>query len=389
MKKTRTFLMAGTLLAGFAPLAQADDGVVRVGLIYTLSGPSAVLGEQSRDGFLLALEKLGGTLGGQKVELIVVDDEQKPEVAVSRARELVESQKVDFVVGPIFSNILNAIIPPVTNGGAFLISTNAGTSTLAGKDCNPNVFVTSYQNDQMHEVSGKYAQNKGYQNVYLLAPNYQAGKDAMAGFKHSYTGGVADEMLVPLGQLDYSAELAQIAAAQPDAIYAFLPGGMGVNFVKQFNQAGMNGIPVLSAFTVDESTLPAQKEAALGMFAGSNWAPDQDLPQSKAFTDAYIAKFDRVPATFAMQAYDAALLIDSAVKAVGGKVSDRDALRAAMEKADFTSLRGDFSFGKNHFPIQDFYLTTVVKRDDGRFATSIVEKIFDDYQDNYVDQCSM
>lgn len=389
MKKLKASLLTASVLAGLAPAAHADDGIVRVGLIYTLSGPAAVLGEQSRDGFQLALDDLGGKLGGKEVELIVVDDEQKPEVAVSRARELVESNKVDFVVGPIFSNILNAIMPPVTGGGAFMISTNAGTSTLAGKECNLNLFVTSYQNDQMHEVSGKYAQDQGYQNVYLLAPNYQAGKDAMEGFKHSYRGGIADEMLVPLGQLDFSAELAQIAATGPDAIYAFMPGGMGVNFVKQFNQAGMSGIPFLSAFTVDESTLPAQQDAALGMFAGSNWAPDLDTPQSLAFTDAYIAKFGSVPATFAMQAYDAALLIDSAVKAVDGKMSDRDGLRAAMEKAEFTSLRGDFTFGKNHFPIQDFYLTKVVKREDGRYATSIVEKIFDDYQDNYVNDCAM
>lgn len=389
MNKVKASLLAGSILAGFASVARADDDVVRIGLIYTLSGPAAVLGEQARDGFQLALDDLGGQIGGRQVELIIVDDEQKPEVAVSRARELVEGNKVDFVVGPIFSNILNAIMPPVTEGGAFLISTNAGTSTLAGKECNKNLFVTSYQNDQIHEVSGKVAQDRGYQNVYLLAPNYQAGKDAMEGFKHSYKGGIADEMLVPLGQLDFSAELAQIAASGPDAIYAFMPGGMGVNLVKQFNQAGMSGIPFLSAFTVDESTLPAQQDAALEMFAGSNWAPDLDTPQSLAFTDAFIAKYDKVPATFAMQAYDAALLIDSAVKAVDGKMSDRDGLRAAMQKADFTSLRGDFSFGKNHFPIQDFYLTKVVKREDGRYATSVVEKIFDDYQDTYVNDCGL
>jgi branched-chain amino acid transport system substrate-binding protein len=385
----KTALLATSVLAGLAPMAHADDDVVRVGLVYTLSGPAAVLGEHSRDGFLLAVENLGNKLGGKEVEIIIVDDEQKPDIAVSRARELVVSKEVDFVVGPVFSNILNAIVGPVTEGGAFLVSTNAGTSNLAGIECNPDLFVTSYQNDQMHEVSGKYAQDQGFQNVFLLAPNYQAGKDAMEGFKHSYTNGLAGELLVPLGQLDFSAELAQIAAMQPDAIYAFMPGGMGVNLVKQFNQAGMSSIPFLSAFTVDETTLPAQQDAALGLSGGSNWAPDLETPQSKEFVNQFVAKYDRVPATYAMQAYDAASLIDSAVAAVDGNLSDRDALRDAMAKAGFTSLRGDFAFGPNHFPVQDFYLTKVVQREDGAYATSIDQTIFTDYSDTYVADCTM
>ena len=389
MTHLKSALLATSILAGAAPMAHADDDVVRVGLVYTLSGPAAVLGEHSRDGFLLAMEKLDNKLGGKPVEIIVVDDEQKPDIAVSRARELVESKEVDFVVGPVFSNIVNAIVGPVTDGGAFLISTNAGTSNLAGAECNPDLFVTSYQNDQMHEVSGKYAQDQGFQNVFLLAPNYQAGKDAMEGFKHSYTNGIAGEILVPLGQLDFSAELAQIAAMQPDAIYAFMPGGMGVNLVKQFNQAGMTGTPFLSAFTVDETTLPAQQDAALGLSGGSNWAPDMDTPESREFVENFIAAYDRVPAVYAMQAYDAAMLIDSAVSAVEGNLSDRDALREALKAADFTSLRGDFAFGPNHYPIQDFYLTKVVKRDDGLYSTSIDQPIFEDYADNYAANCTM
>ncbi len=389
MTHLKSALLATSILAGAAPMAHADDDVVRVGLVYTLSGPAAVLGEHSRDGFLLAMEKLDNKLGGKPVEIIVVDDEQKPDIAVSRARELVESKEVDFVVGPVFSNIVNAIVGPVTDGGAFLISTNAGTSNLAGAECNPDLFVTSYQNDQMHEVSGKYAQDQGFQNVFLLAPNYQAGKDALAGFKHSYTNGIAGEIMVPLGQLDFSAELAQIAAMQPDAIYAFMPGGMGVNLVKQFNQAGMTGTPFLSAFTVDETTLPAQQDAALGLSGGSNWAPDMDTPESRDFVENFIAAYDRVPAVYAMQAYDAAMLIDSAVSAVEGNLSDRDALREALKAADFTSLRGNFAFGPNHYPIQDFYLTKVVKRDDGLYSTSIDQPIFEDYADNYAADCTM
>lgn len=384
-RKLLTALVASTILAG--PALAQDDDTLKIGLIFTLSGPAAVLGEMGRDGFLLAAEQIG-EIGGMKTEIIVVDDEQKPDIAANKARELVERDEVDIVVGPIFSNILGAIQKPVTDSGAILISPNAGTSNYAGADCNRNFFVTSYQNDQMHEVMGAYATEQGYDNVFLLAPNYQAGKDSLAGFKNSYKGGLAGEIFTQLGQLDYSAELAQIAAMQPDAVFAFMPGGMGVNLVKQYRQAGLETIPFLSAFTVDESTLPAQQDAALGFFAGSNWAPDADIPESMAFVEAYEEKYGKVPATYAMQAYDAAHLIDGAIRQAGG-VADKDMLIAALEEAPFTSVRGDFSFGPNHYPIQDFYLTKVVQREDGQFATSIVKKIFDDYADNYVADCNM
>ncbi len=282
-----------------------------------------------------------------------------------------------------------AIHQPVTESGTILISTNAGTSILAGEQCNPNFFVTSYQNDQNHEVMGAYAQQQGYENVFLMVPNYQAGKDSMAGFKHSYKGGTAGEVFTELGQLDFSSELAQIAAFQPDAVFTFMPGGMGVNLVKQYAQAGLTSIPFLSAFTVDETTLPATQDAALGMLGGANWAPDMDNEANENFVSAYIEKYDHVPGTYAMQAYDAAQLIDSAVRKVGGDLTDRDALRAALHEADFDSPRGDFSFGDNNFPIQDFYLVEAVKRDDGYYATSVKEKIFDDYVDNYAEQCDM
>ncbi|MEC5290203.1 ABC transporter substrate-binding protein [Aurantimonas sp. C2-6-R+9] len=380
--------MTAATLAGAAMAQTADDGKLKIGLMFTLSGPAAVLGEQGRDGFLLAVEKMGGRLGGLETEITTVDDELKPDIAANKARELVERDDVDFVVGPIFSNILMAINKPVTDGGAFLISPNAGTSNFAGAECNKNFFVTSYQNDQVHEVLGKYAQDKGYKRLFLLAPNYQAGKDSLAGFKHSYKGEVVNEIYTPLGQLDFSAELAQIAAEQPDAVFTFMPGGMGVNLVKQYRQAGLDNIPFLSAFTVDETTLPAQQDAAVGFYGGANWAPDMDNEQSKAFVAAYEEKYGSVPGTYAMQAYDAAQLIDSAVKAAG-KLDDKDALRSALEAADFQSLRGDFKLGNNHYPIQDFYLVKVAKRDDGKYQTQIAEKIFDDYQDNYAAECKM
>ncbi len=388
MKKMRAMLAATAMLT-LASQAGAQEKL-KIGILTTLSGPPAALGVQQRNGFQLALKTLGNKLGGREVELLVQDDELKPDVAVGKAKAFVERDKVDFVVGPVFSNILQAMLKPVTDGGVILISPNAGTSNFAGKECNPNLFVTSYQNDQVHEVLGKYAQDKGIKSAFIMAPNYQAGKDSLAGFKRYFKGEVVDEVYVPLNQLDYSAELSKIAAASPQAIFVFLPGGMGVNFVKQFRQAGLaDKMTFLSAFTVDESTLPAQQDAALGFFGGANWAPDLDNPQNKAFVDAYLKEYNVVPGSYAFQAYDAALLIDSALKATGGKTSDKAALRTEMAKANFTSLRGKFRFNTNHYPIQDFYLVKVAKRADGKYQTEIAEKVFTDYADPHVKDCAM
>jgi branched-chain amino acid transport system substrate-binding protein len=368
--------------------AEAQEKL-KVGLLLTLSGPSAVLGQQARDGFQLALKDLGGKLGGREVEVVTVDDELKPDVAVTKAKALVERDKVDFVVGPIFSNVAVAVHKPIVDSKTFFISPNAGPSNLAGKSCNPYFLATSYQNDQNHEVLGKVAQDRGYKRVYLLAPNYQAGKDSLAGFKRHYKGEIVEESYVPLNTLDFQSELAKIAALNPDAMFTFMPGGMGVNLVKQYKAAGlMERVPFLSAFTVDESTLPAQQDAAIGAFGGSNWAPNLDNPQSKKFVADYEKAYNSVPGSYAMHGYDSALLIDSALKATGGKTDDKDALKAALHKADFKSLRGDFKFGPNNFPIQDFYLVKAAKRPDGKFETQIVEKVFDDYADAYAKECA-
>ncbi|MDQ4136102.1 MAG: ABC transporter substrate-binding protein [Pseudomonadota bacterium] len=379
-------LAAGLSLA--AGGAQAQEKL-KVGLLLTLSGPSAVLGQQARDGFQLAVKDMGGKLGGREVEVIVVDDELKPDVAVTKVKGLLERDKVDFVVGPIFSNVAVAIHKPIVEAQTFYLSPNAGPSTFAGKGCNPYFFATSYQNDQNHEVLGKVAQNRGYKRVYLLAPNYQAGKDALAGFKRHYKGEIVEESYIPLNTLDFQSELAKIASMNPDAMFTFMPGGMGVNLVKQYKGAGlMDRIPFLSAFTVDESTLPAQQDAAIGAFGGSNWAPNLDTAENKKFVAAYEAAYNSVPGSYSMHAYDTALLIDSALKATGGKTDNKDALRAALKKADFKSLRGDFKFGANGFPVQDFYLVKAAKRPDGKFQTEIVEKVFDDFADAYAKECA-
>ncbi|GGF81744.1 ABC transporter substrate-binding protein [Azorhizobium oxalatiphilum] len=388
MFSVRTGLLAALSLALCSALALAEP--VKVGFVATLSGPSAPLGVHMRNGFQLAVKELGGQLGGQPTEVIVVDDELKPDVAVSKVKGLLDRDKVDVIAGVVFSNVMMAISKPVFENETVLISGNAGPSPLAGKGCSPYFFAASYQNDQVHEIMGKYAQDQGFKRVVLMTPNYQAGKDAMAGFKRHFKGEVAEEILTPLGQLDFSAEIAKIQAANPDALFTFMPGGMGVNLVKQYAQAGLTTkIPFLSSFTIDETTLPATQEASIGMLSGANWAPNIDTPENKAFVAAFEKEYGIVPSLYAAQGYDAAKMIDGALKATGGKVSDKAAFRKALASAPFKSVRGDFSIGKNGFPLQDFYVVKPVKRADGKYETVTVSKVFDNMTDAYAAECPL
>ena len=380
-------VLLSAMLVAVPALAQQP---VKVGVLVTLSGPGAVLGQQVRNGVELAVKMRDGKLGGRPAELVVVDDELKPDVAVSRAKRLIENDKVDFVIGPIFSNILGAIFRPVTEGGAILISPNAGSSVFAGAKCSPDFFVTSYENTQIHAVLGEYAQRQGYKRAFLMAPNYQAGRDAMEGFKSRFKGQILAEDYVPLTQLDFQADLARIADSKPDVIFTFMPGGLGVALVKQFHQSGLaEHIPFLSAFTVDESTLPAEKDAALGLFGAMTWAPDMDNAANKKFMAGYLAAYHAVPGSYAMQGYDAAQLIDSALLQTGGSTADKAKLHAALHAADFASPRGKFRFNTNGYPIQDFYLVKAAKRPDGLYETEIVQKIFSDWADQFAAQCPL
>ena len=372
-------------LAGGAAHAES----LKIGFLATLSGPPAVLGEHMRDGFLLGVKQADGKLGGLDTEVLVVDDELKPDAALTKVRGLLERDEVDMMAGVVFSNVMMAVYKPIMDSETIFVGGNAGPSPIAGKACSPYFFTTSYQNDQNHEAMGKYAQDAGYKRMIVMAPNYQAGKDSIAGFKRHFKGEIVDELYTKLGQLDFSSEITRIAAAKPDAIFTFMPGGMGVNLVKQYAQAGLAGeIPFLSAFTVDETTLPATQDAALGLQAGAQWAPNLDNAANKEFVAAFEAEYGYAPATYAAQGYDAARLIDAALKKAGGK-GDKQALMAALKEAPFESVRGDFTFNTNNFPIQDVYVVKAVKRDDGKYVTETVEKVFEDKIDAYVDECRM
>lgn len=375
---------AGLVASGLPVLA---DGL-KIGFLATLSGPPAVLGQHMRDGFLLGVKQAGGKLGGIDAEVIVVDDELKPDAALTKVQGLLERDKVDMMAGVVFSNVLMAVYKPVIQSETIFISANAGPSPIAGKGCSKYFFSTSYQNDQNHEVMGRHASQKGYGKMVVMAPNYQAGKDAIAGFKRHYNGEIVAEIYTKLGQLDFSAELARIADLQPDAIFTFMPGGMGVNLVKQYAQAGLkDAIPFLSTFTIDETTLPATKDLALGMFSGAEWAPNLDNPANARFVREFQAEYGYAPSLYAAQGYDAARLIDAAVGMAGG-IKDKAALLSALNAAPFESVRGDFRFNSNQFPIQDFYLVKAVKEGD-HYVTEAVEKVFDDFGDAYAGSCRM
>jgi branched-chain amino acid transport system substrate-binding protein len=317
------------------------------------------------------------------------DDQLKPDVARQEVEKLIERDRVHFVVGVVFPNVLMAIYKPVIESNAFLISANAGPSPVAGAQCSENFFATSWQNDQIHGAVGKYASEKGYRNVLLIAPNYQAGKDGLTGFKRHFVGKVVDEIYTQLGAVDFAAEIARIQAAKPDAVYAFMPGGPGINLVKQYVQAGLRDqIPLLSGFTVDDTSLPALGESALGMTSAAQWAIDLDNPANERFVESFKAKYGYLPSNYSSQAYDAALLIDAALKQTGGDL-DKNEVRAALRTAKFDSVRVPWKLNKNHFPINDFYLVTAGKTGDGALAMLHGPVVFANYADDYAGECKM
>ena len=370
--------------------ANAADKV-KVGFLSTLSGPGAGLGVDIRDGFNLAIKHQGGKLGGLPAEVIIADDQQKPEVAQQVTEKFLKKDKVDFMTGIVFSNIMLAVGQPIFDSKTFFISANAGPSQYAGEQCNPYFFNVAWQNDNLHEAVGKYVNDKGFKNVVLVAPNYPGGKDAMVGFKRFYKGKVGEEVYTKLGQLDYAAELTQIRSLKPDAVFFFLPGGMGINFVKQFVAAGLSTDTQLFApgFSADEDVIKAVGAPMLGMFNSSHWAHDMDNPENKRFVADFQKEFGRLPSLYASQGYDAALLIDGAVRDVKGKLDDKDALRKALEAKRFKSVRGDFKFNVNHYPVQDYYLRVIGRDDKGRITNKTMGTVFSNHADAYVAQCKM
>lgn len=380
MNKTIFGLAAAVSLMAGVSVSSAEP--VKVGMITTLSGGGASLGIDSRDGFLLAVKQSGNN----DIEVIVEDDAQKPDLAVQLADKLIQSDKVDVLTGIVWSNLAMAVVPSAVAQGKFYLSTNAAPSALAGAGCNANYFAISYQNDNLHEAAGEYANTAGMKKVFIMAPNYPAGKDSLAGFKRFYKGEVTNEVYTELGAKDYAGEIAQIRASGADGVFFFLPGGMGISFMKQYAGSGVD-VPLIGpAFSFDQNILQAVGDAALGVKNTSTWSKDLDNQANKDFVTAYQAEYSRLPSIYAAQGYDTANLLISAVATAA--VTDQDGFRKALEAADFKSVRGKFKFGPNHHPIQDIYVREVIKEGD-IYTNKIVDTAMTDHADAYAADCKM
>ncbi len=387
MRKTFIAVLSAAFLLTAPALAATK---VRIGFITTLSGPAGVIGKHMKDAANLALKDLGGTMAGLPAEIVYGDDQMRPDVGRQLAEEMLERDKVNFVTGVIWSNVLLAIRQPVLSSGTILISANAGPHELAGKLCAPNFFSASWQNDETPEAMGEYMTSRKITDVYLMAPNYAAGKDMLAGFKRYFKGKIAAEVYTKFGQSDYQAEITEIRAAKPHAVFVFYPGGMGIQFMKQYAQSGLRGkIPLYSVFTADETTLPAVGAAAAGNYEAGFWNWDLNYPANKKFVSEFRKTYHYRPSFYAAQSYDAINLINNAVKAVKGNLEDRKGMIAALDKANFSSVRGPFRYNVNHFPIENFYLFKIVKAADGTYVRKTVKVIFHNHKDAYYKECRM
>ncbi len=382
------------VLAGGLPLAGGASAAdkVKVGFVSTLSGPQSALGNDIRDGFLLAVKLNGGKLGGLPAEVLIADDQFKPDVARQLFEKNIKRDKVDFMTGVVFSNIMLAALPEALDNKVIYLSPNAAPSPMAGKDCNPLFFAVSWPNDAYHEAAGQLANQRGLKSVYLLAPNYQAGKDSLAGFKRMFKGQVLGENYTKLGQLDYAAELAEIRAARPQAVYVFLPGGMGINFIKQFVGAGLGAQStlLLPGFSADQDVIGPVGGAMAGIFNTAHWSPDFANPANQKFVAAFQQEYKRMPTLYASQGYDTAQLIHAAVRDLKGRLDDVDAVRKALKSAKWDSVRGPFRFNSNQYPVQNYYVRTVGNDGKGGLVNkSFDEPILKDHGDAYVQACNM
>lgn len=378
--------MKNILAASMFALSLAASGLayaepVKIGVITTLSGGGAGLGVDMRDAFTLAMKQSGN----KDVELVIEDDAQKPEIAVQLAEKMIQSDKVDLLTGIIWSNLAMAVVPNAVAQDVIYLSPNAGPSALAGAKCNKNYFNVAYQNDNFHEAMGQYA-NKDYKKTFILAPNYPAGKDSLTGFKRYYKGELAGEVYTQVGQTDYAAEIAQIRDSGADSVFFFLPGGMGISFMKQYAQSGVNTPVMGPGFSFDQDILPAVGDAALGVKNSASWSKDLDNEANKQFVEAFKAEYNRLPSIYAAQSWDTANLILSALSKAS--VKDKDAFRAALKAADFKSVRGEFTFNTNNHPVQNIYVREVVKEGDV-LTNKIIATAFEDHKDAYADQCKM
>jgi len=383
--------IAAVMIGGLSPSPVQATEAVKIGLVTTLSGPGSALGNEIRDGFKLGLKHAESVPGGTPIELKVEDDHQDPQAARRVVERFLKRDKVDVITGMVFSNVLLPVLPEIFRNDTVYLSVNTGPKDYAGEKCDPRFFAIAWQNEDIPAAMGKFATEKGYKSVALIAPNYPGGRESLDGFKRLYKGTIADEVYTKLSQLDFSAEIAQLRATKPDAVFLFLPGSLGVNFIKQMGSAGLDKeIAILTpGFSADVDTIQAVGNAMEGLYNASQWAADLDNPHNAKFVADFEKSYGRQPTMYAAQAYDTAMLIDNAIRKTQGNMEDKAAFRAALKAADFSSIRGDFAFNNNHYPIQDIYMRQVQRTADGQLKNKLIGTTLDNHTDAFATDCKM
>ena len=383
----RIFLLALVGALGISGQGIAKD--LKIGLLITTSGPGAVLGAETKRGWDLAMEHVGGKIGGLDTKIIIGDDQVRPNVAITEVDKLINLHNVDIVSGVLWSHVLMAIHRPVLNSGRILLVTNAGASPLAGRNCHPLYITTSWQNDQFTDATAAAMNQAKVEETFVVVPNYRAGKDLLKRFPKKFKGRVVGSILFPLGQTDFQAELSQIRAQKPKNVMVFAPGGSAIAFFKQWQALKLSKQMNLYAINmVDAMSLPAIGKAAIGTWYVSPWNHVYDSPANKRFVSDFKKKHGRLPTQYAAQAYDAVVLLDAAIKARKGDISNRSALVKAMTHAKVSTTR-NLKYNVNHFPIQNFYKLRIVAGPSGHPEIKAAGIAVANMKDDFVDQCRM
>ena len=397
----RTLLAAATALAGLAAFAsapaRADEAPVKLGIVTTLTGASGSVGREVVDGLNLAIEQVGGSIAGHKIELVVEDDAASPDLGRQKAEKLARDSDIDIIAGFNWTNVILAARKPVLDAGKILFSLNPGPSELAGKLCSPNFISIRSQTDVAPMQSGDMLNQLGVKKLFIMAPNYSAAKDVIGGMERTYKGEVVGRALTKWGddpQMDFSAELANVKASGADAVYAFFPGRPGAAFARQFDQAGLTGkVKMVTIWTLDQLSLPQLQSASVNSVMGSisneAWVQDIDTPENKKFVDGFKQKYGRLPSNYAAQGYDFIPAVKAAIEHTGGNPHDVKAIAAALHKADYKSIRGPFHYTPNGMPVNPFYQQKVVALPDGTWTLAIVSKVSDGVPDPYVGDCKL
>ena len=366
--KFRHVLVVGALAAA----SSADAQELRIGFMATQTGGAAAIGQHAVNGWKIGLEHEGWTkdgdkLGGVPTRMFYADDQLKPDVALKEIERLVTQERIHIGAGFMWTNIMLAVRTPLIDNKRIILSTVAGPSTMAGKECTPYFVSTSWTGEQTAQAGGDLLNADGVKSLYIMVPNYQGGKDIVAGVTSTYKGKVVGQSLFKMGESDFQADISKLRAEKPEAVFYFGPGAMSVAFMRQWAASGAGkDIKLYTHFAVDSITLPVVGESALGTFHVSSWAKDSPNAVNQKFIKDYLAKFGHMPSVFAQQAYDGPRLLAAALTKSGGKFEDPIAFMKVLRHTPYPSARGYFPYNVNGLPIVDFYKREVVRGADGK-----------------------